>query len=248
MIAIGGRAHTVDEITQVCELGYPFVEINFDDPDKIISRLNILTEIKKKYGIYYLVHFPNEGNPTDLKKLQNDFMPKIKKLIELCPNLNIKKGTIHFWMDKQREWASEKIISEKINMLSNMVDYATKFDMTLCLENLSCKYDSFVKFFNEIPDLKMTMDIGHGQLLTEENTSFGFMKYVFKKIKHIHVHDNYGGDEVTDDLHLPLGEGSIPISKIFSILKKKGYNSTMTMEVSPDSMRKTQTIVEQYIL
>jgi len=62
-------------------------------------------------------------------------------------------------MDKQREWASEKIISEKINMLSNMVDYATKFDMTLCLENLSCKYDSFVKFFNEIPDLKMTMEV-----------------------------------------------------------------------------------------
>jgi len=40
----------------------------------------MLTEIKKKYGIYYLVHFPNEGNPADLKKLQNNFMPKIKKI------------------------------------------------------------------------------------------------------------------------------------------------------------------------
>ena len=247
MFTIGGRAHTLDEIIQVCELGYPFVEINLDDPDTISARMNQLLEMKEKYGIYYLAHFPNEGNPSDLEQLQNIFMPKIKTLIELCPKLEINKATIHFWMDKRMQWASDKIITKKIALLSEMVGHAAKSDLTLCLENLSCRYDNFAQFFNEIPNLRMTMDIGHGQLLTNENNCFGFMEHLFEKIQHIHVHDNLGGDKVTDDLHLPLGKGIIDFPQIFSILKKKGYCSTMTMEVKPNKMKETQTIIKQHI-
>ncbi len=248
MFTIGGRAHTFNEIIKVCDLGYPYVEINFNDPNEIKSILNPLLDIKKKYNVYFLAHFPNEGNPSDLDHLKNNFLPKIKKLIELCPRLGIKKATIHFWMDKRMEWASEKIITQKLILLSTLVAHAKKFDVTLCLENLSCRYDSFERFFNEIPDLRMTMDIGHAQLLTKENTCFGFMEHLFEKIANIHVHDNLGGNKVTDDLHLSLGEGIVDFPNIFSTLKKKGYQSTMTMEVKPNKMKKTQTIIQQYMI
>ncbi len=245
MISIGGRAHTIDEIKQVCELRFPFVEINLDDPAKIESQLDSLLEIKEKYGIYYLAHFPNEGNHIDLNNLAKVFVPKVMKLIELCPKLGIKKGTLHFWMDKR--WASEQIISEKINMLSNLVDHSVKFNLQLCLENLTCRHESFSRYFKQIPNLKMTMDIGHGQLLSKENTCFGFMEHVFEKIEHIHVHDNLGGKTVKDDLHLPLGDGIVDYPAIFSKLVEKGYQSTVTMEVNPNQMTKVQKIIKAHL-
>jgi len=91
------------------------------------------------------------------------------------------------------------------------------------------------------------MDIGHGELLSSENTSFGFMEHLFPKIEHIHVHDNYGGTSVKDDLHLPLGEGIVDYPKILGILKEKGYNSTITLEVQPPDMTRSRDEVERYI-
>ena len=245
MITIGGRAHTIDEIREVCQLNYPFVEINLDDPVKIESQLDSLLAIKEKYGIQYLAHYPNEGNPADLKHLETIFVPKVKRLIAFSPLLGIKKGTIHFWMD--RRWASEKVISEKIRMLSELVDHGERFNLQLCLENLTGRHDSFARCFAEIPKLKMTMDIGHGQLLSKENTAFGFMDHVFEKIEHIHVHDNLGGTGVTDDLHLPLGQGIVDYPKILSTLVEKGYQSTITMEVKPDQMAATKKCMDPYI-
>ena len=245
MVTIGGRAHTIEEIIQVGELGYPFAEINIDDPEKIENELNELLRLKKHFGLNYLAHYPNEGNPADLDSLQNRFLPKIKKLIAFSLELGIKKGTIHFWMDKR--WASERIISAKINMLAEMVNCATQNDMVLCLENLTARQDSFARFFKAIPDLRMTMDIGHGQLLSKENTSFGFMKHHFNKIAHVHVHDNMGGTGVQDDLHLPLGDGIVDYPQILTLLKEHNYNSTISMEVKPADMARTQKAIEQYI-
>ncbi len=51
MITIGGRAHTIEEIKQVCQLNYPFVEINLDDLVKIESQLDLLLALKEKHGI-----------------------------------------------------------------------------------------------------------------------------------------------------------------------------------------------------
>jgi sugar phosphate isomerase/epimerase len=51
-------------------------------------------------------------------------------------------------------------------------------------------------------------------------------------LKHVHLHDNKGG---SGDLHLPLGAGTINLSKHLSTLKRSGYDATITLEVfTPD--------------
>ncbi len=117
----------------------------------------------------------------------------------------------------------------------------------MCLENLTSQYDSFSIVFDAIPDLRMTMDIGHAELLSETNTSFGFIEHLFHKIDHVHVHDNNGGTSVKDDLHLPLGDGIVDYPKILSLLKEKGYASTLTMEVKPSDMIRTREAVVRYV-
>jgi len=245
MAIIGGRAHSLKELDEIGVNKFPYVEINVDDPEVVEKELEDFIQRKEEYGIYYLAHYPNEGNPSDVKKLQETFIPKMKRLMDFSPALGIQKGTMHFWMDKR--WAPEELILVKTEMLAELVDHAGKRDMTLCLENLTARHDTFSKLFDAVPGLMMTMDIGHAELLSDVNTSYGFMEHCFDRIKHVHVHDNQGGTGVKDDLHLPLGEGIVDYPKILTQLKELGYESTITLEVKPRDIEQTLKEVKAYI-
>jgi sugar phosphate isomerase/epimerase len=245
MAIIGGRAHSIEQIHEVGKLGYPYVEISLSTPEQIEGELGQLLELKKRYGLFYLAHYPNEGDPVDVANLRNRFLPRMKRLFELSASLGILKGTFHFWLDERR--MSHDLVLQKIELIAEMVTSAKSRGIVLCLENLSEPYPSFIPAFEHVPDLRMTLDIGHAQLLTEENTSFGFIRNCFDRIKHIHVHDNKGGASYKDDLHLPLGEGIVDYPRIFSLLKEKGYASTLTMEVKPLEMAGTKEEILKYL-
>jgi sugar phosphate isomerase/epimerase len=52
------------------------------------------------------------------------------------------------------------------------------------------------------------------------------------RLRHVHLHDNKGG---AADLHLPLGAGTIDVTKHIRSLQAAGYDGTITLEVfSPD--------------
>lgn len=245
MITIGGRAHTIEEIREVAGYGYPFMEISLDDPQTVEKWLPELLELRKSAGISYLAHFPNEDNPFDVEILRNRFLPRIRDLMDLSRPLGIGKATLHFWMD--RRWALPDLVPRKLELLSRIVEYGREYGLTVCIENLSERADSFLPAFEAIPDLRMTLDIGHAQLLSRQNTSFRFIEDHFQKISHIHVHDNRGGTSVKDDLHLPLGEGIVDYRAIFAALISRGYDSTVTMEVKPPVMQRTSRALEECI-
>jgi sugar phosphate isomerase/epimerase len=245
MVTIGGRAHTIEEIHEVGRLGYPFVEISLDDPEAVAGQVPGLLEMKKAYGISYLAHYPNEDNPFDVGVLKDRFIPRIKALLDLSRQLGITKATMHFWID--RRWAPAELIPRKLDLLSVVVGYGTEHGITICIENLSERAESFQAAFEAIPELRMTLDIGHAQLLSRENTSHRFIEHHFSRIVHVHVHDNHGGTSVKDDLHLALGDGKVDYPTIISELMSRGYDSTITMEVKPVDMPRTRVVLERYI-
>jgi sugar phosphate isomerase/epimerase len=242
---IGGRAHSIEQIQQVGTLGYPYAEISLLDPQEVASQLEEMVKLKTHYKISYLAHYPNEGNPFDIKGLKELFVPKMKELLDLSAQLDIHKGTMHFWIDKR--WAPPGLISQKIDLLKDMVSYAEDKNIVLCIENLSERYESFIEAFDAVNALRMTLDIGHAQLLASENTSFKFIEHLFDKIAHVHVHDNHGGTGVKDDLHLALGDGIVDYPKILNLLRQKGYCSTITMEVKSIDMQRTKEAIEKHI-
>jgi sugar phosphate isomerase/epimerase len=241
MFIIGGRAHSIEQIHEVGKLGYPFAEISLYVPEDVERELDELLRLKTLYGITYLAHYPNEDNTFDAKILEERFVPRMKRLFELSGALGITKGTFHFWMDER--YISHEATARKIELAAEMVASAGNAGIVLCIENLSERYYHFMPLFDKVPDLKMTLDIGHGQLLSRENTSFGFIENCFSRIEHVHVHDNRGGKSPKDDIHLPLGEGIVDYRRILSFLKEKGYESTMTMEVKLADMAKTKDAI-----
>lgn len=245
MAIIGGRVHSLQEIHTVGKLGYPYAEISLYDPAQVEADFDQLLQLKNEYSIAYLAHFPNEGNPVDLDNLRERFVPKMKRLFELSAKLGIRKGTFHFWIDSRQ--ILPDLADKKIELILDMVAAAKYLGIVLCLENLSETYKDFMPAFQYVPDLMMTLDIGHAQLLTPKNTSYGFIDHYFSRIAHLHVHDNRGGMSVKDDLHLPLGEGIVDYPGIFTLLREKAYISTITMEVKPPMMIKTRDEILKYM-
>ncbi len=242
MISIGGRAHSLDEIRAVAELGYPFAEICLYRPEEVEREFDELKRLKEHYGITYLAHYPNEDNPLDAGVLARRFVPRLHRLLGLSRELGITKGTLHFSMD--RDWIPPEVFEAKLGLLCEMLDEAHRQGVDLCLENLSEGCDSFARVFRALPRLGMTLDIGHAELLGRRNKSFDFITVLAGQIRHVHVHDNLGGNSVRDDLHLALGEGRVDYRAILGLLMEHGYDSTLTMEVKPADMPRTHAALE----
>ena len=119
MAIIGGRAHSIEQIHEIGKLGYPYVEISLDVPEQIESELDELLKVKNQYGLSFLAHYPNEGNPVDVTNLRNRFIPRMKRLFELSALVGIRKGTFHFWLDERR--ITHDVVLQKIELIAEMV-------------------------------------------------------------------------------------------------------------------------------
>ena len=129
-------------------------------------------------------------------------------------------------------------VTYKKGFLRQLTERALDLGIQVCLENLSEKAGDLAGVLKEVPRLGITLDVGHGQLLTDENTSFGFIERFPDRIKHMHLHDNHGGDSPNDDLHLPVGSGSIAFEPIFRELAAAGWGGTVTLELRPHEIKK----------
>jgi sugar phosphate isomerase/epimerase len=232
---IGGRAHSLTEVSSVGAAQLDFAEVNLLNHHHALQEIPALIELKKKFGFFLLVHGPEEGNPFDCNELRSTLLPQIKVLVNFASALDAKLITIHFWLDQR--FIEQPILKEKLTILATMVTMAQEKGMKLCLENLSEGPQDFEQAFRLFPELGLTLDIGHGELLSLRNKAYSFIETCPERISHVHIHDNHGGNTPEDDLHLPLGEGSIVFEPIIAALRKTGYNKTLTLEVAPDVLK-----------
>jgi sugar phosphate isomerase/epimerase len=129
-------------------------------------------------------------------------------------------------------------------MLKKIVDKAREKNIVICLENLSEDWEDLDAVFRELPLLHLTLDVGHAQLLRKESTVFGLIAAYPDRIKHIHLHDNLGGNSPKDDLHLPPGKGIVDFRGIFNALKGIGYTGTVTLELKPQEIKSCLAFVK----
>ena len=240
---IGGRAHTLAEAEFIARAGFPFIEISIRSPQEFKRDAASLRRLKDQFGIFYVAHGPEEVNPWEPEKLRADFLPLIRQLLDCAAELSIAVFTQHFWID--RRFVANDIAAEKLEILKAMSAYAEERGTQLCLENLSEQVSDFSPAFAAIEGLRMTLDVGHGELLTARNTAYDFAAGWPQRIYHVHLHDNRGGDTVEDDLHLPLGAGVVDFAAILGCLRAISYDRTMTMEVAPEFLQGGKKMIEQ---
>jgi len=91
----------------------------------------------------------------------------------------------------------------------------------------------------------MTLDLGHGQLLSRPNAAFDFIARFPGRIRHVHLHDNHGGTGVEDDLHLPVGEGSVDFAAILRDLRAAGYDAGFSFEIKAAYVEQSRDAIRE---
>lgn len=234
-ILLGGTAHSPEDVKALHDLGLQFAEIPITNLEKISALKDTYKDLSKRTGLYYLCHGPREGDPNDTEKLENVYFKKLLRVLNIMPDLDMRLLTIHLWMDPR--FVKQKAISYKVDFLSRFLNHGRGMGIEICLENLSETASHLSDIFKVLPHLNLTLDIGHAQLLSSQNTSYGFVERFPERIKHVHIHDNRGGDSPEDDLHLPIGEGIVDFEGIFGELERMGYCSTCTLELRPAQIK-----------
>ena len=242
----GGRAYKIDDMDRLGSLGLDFAEISFPKEDPPAYQVQDWLLKAEKWDLPCLVHAPKEGNPFDIEQLERLFFPKILRLLDACRELFAPLLTMHFWMDSR--FIPKKVRDQKREILRNMAQEGRQRGVQLCLENLSESPEDIRSLLTGCPELGLTLDIGHGEILSPHNRSLDFLELWSERIYHVHAHDNHGGDRVEDDLHLPIGEGKIDFPSIFQALGQAGYRKTVTLEIPHDyialSVQRLQQILE----
>lgn len=244
-IHLGGTARSAEDVKRLHNLGLQFAEIPITNPQKFSNLLKAYKDLKDRLAIYYLCHGPREGDPNDMRGLEEVYLPKIFETLPLMAELDMALLTLHLWFDSR--FVKEEVITFKIGLLGHIIKKAADFKITVCVENLSETASHMVTPFTDLPLLNLTLDVGHAQLLAETNTSYEFIERYPERIKHVHLHDNRGGDSYRDDLHLLPGEGIVDFEKVFGKLNEMNYDRTITLELIPSEIAKCLRHVKEWL-
>ena len=244
-IHLGGTARSTEDVKRLHDLGLQFAEIPITHPRTFHSLLKAYKDLKDRLPIYYLCHGPREGDPNDMRNLEEVYLPKIFQILPLMTELDMSLLTLHLWFDPR--FVKEEVLTFKTSLLRYIIEKAADFEITVCLENLSETASHMAAPFTDLPHLNLTLDVGHAQLLTEVNTSYAFIERYPERIKHVHLHDNRGGDSYRDDLHLIPGEGIVDFEKVFQKLKAMDYDRTITLELIPSEIDKCLRPVKELL-
>ncbi len=233
-IKLGATARNPEDVREIHKMGLAFAEVPVGDPKRFLSQLSKFSELKEALGIDYLCHGPREGDPNFSQALKEDYFPRLLQIFEIMGELGMNLVTIHLWLDPR--FVRPEVILFKIDLLEEIVDRAERRGIEVCIENLSETPGDLEKVFKRIPQLGLTLDLGHAQLLQESNVAPLFFREIPHKIRHVHIHDNLGGSSPEHDLHLPVGNGIINFPSLLKELCETGYDRTITLELKPQKV------------
>jgi sugar phosphate isomerase/epimerase len=240
---IGAPAKYIDQIELTKSLGFDFAEIN------LISAANQsewwASELKSGSILSLVAHGPIGSPVPDFNYTRRRYLPAVTRAIDVASRMDIHLLTFHFEMTESKN--KDFRYGKKVSQIKELMEYGKKNGVVACLENEKESAEDMRTLISEIPDLNVTLDIGHANLSETPDHILQMIEVCGKNIRHVHCHDNLGGLPGVDDRHLPLGEGNIDFPSVFRSLKLIGYDATITLEINRDrakSLRAVRKIIE----
>jgi sugar phosphate isomerase/epimerase len=242
---LGGHVKAPGDLRVLQDLCFDFGELVFGDSKDRLSWRDSGVTSPLDSGFFLIAHGPAEGPPNDADRILNRYLPALKDSVDTAAIMGMDLLTIHLWMDSR--FVKPRIMDLKKKVLRDLVGYAGEMKVTISLENLSEPASDLQPIIEAVPGLVLTLDVGHAQLLTKQNRSFEIIEHLGGCIRHVHLHDNRGGQGADDDLHLPIGEGIIDFPAILNRLLTAGYEGTMTLELETEDLDSARQSVQQMI-
>jgi sugar phosphate isomerase/epimerase len=236
--AMNHPAHNVhSELEWMSEMGLDFVDLTVEPPDAASWRIKPreVRDTIERLGLKVVGHtafyLPLGSAIEDLRKAS---ARELCRCIDVFAEIGAKWMNIH--PDRYTPMHPRNFyIHRNIETLAELLERGKMRGVGLMIENLPGDYNNaqqLGELLEPLPELGLHLDIGHANLLVPWNTTEEILKAYGRRLRHVHLHDNKGGHE---DLHLPLGAGTLDLRRNIGALRQCGYNDTITLEVfSPD--------------
>ena len=141
-------------------------------------------------------------------------------------------------------------LDRKVAWLGELVDAARDMAATITLENLDEDVATLQTVFDAIPSLRFCLDVGHANLDGFTDRPYRLLGAFASRLGLVHAHDNKGGHGEAGDLHLPFGRGGIDLGRIFSALRRTGFEGHVTLEIfqgGPEEKRASLEAARQFL-
>jgi sugar phosphate isomerase/epimerase len=225
-----------DEIRLISSEGFDFIDMTleplFSHRLDIKSAKDALKETKLEVightSAFLPVIFP-------LESIRESTIEEYKRYIEFFSDLGVKLMNVHP-STSGTLMTDKKMFKYNKEFLVKLYEICAEKGLTLMVESVMKPFntpEAFEFLLEGLDDVKVHLDVGHCHINTDRDLVDEFFYIFGERIVHVHFSDNYGN---RDD-HLPLGCGSIDWNRMVDVLKKYGYDNTITLEVFTQDRR-----------
>jgi len=224
---------TVEEIETYARLGFDFIDLTLEPQAAYSATLNVedVRKALERTGLGIVGHtayYLPIASP--FAEVREAALNEIERDLLVFARLGATKVNVHPYTNvplHETRWIREMNIAAFGRLLAKAKESGLRF----MVENMPPDFNAprdLSTVFSAVPDLAFHLDVGHANLETGHNLTVELASLFSDRLIHVHFSDNNGGDL---DLHLPLGVGQIDWKWIVHILKRVGYDDTITLEV-----------------
>ena len=238
---IGAMNHpgqdVLQEIEWMAEMGLGFIDLTLEPPMAAswkVDRVAIRRALERHrlavvgHTAYYL------PLASGIEEIRQASLEELRRCVDAFSAIGARWMNVH--PDRHAPMHDRCFFVERnIATLGELLPYAAARGIGVMVENLPGDFNSakdLGELLDPLPDLGLHLDIGHANLMVLHSTVEELLAAYGSRLRHVHLHDNKGGGA---DLHLPLGTGTVDVRGAVRLMKKIGYDGTITLEVfTPD--------------
>lgn len=251
-----GKGHArygKDRFLKIAQCGFSAIDYQLADTDsafysmsdgELENKMRSERQESERAGIEISqVHGPWRYPPEDsTEENRAERMEKMKKSIVMTHFLGCKNWVVHPIMPYGTEELdtdhAQKTWDLNLKFMSELLEFAKKYDVTICLENMPMRNFSMakpaqiLKFVRTMNDeqFKICLDTGHVAVFPELNLG-NVVRELGNELRVMHVHDNMGDT----DSHLMPTRGCIDWNELADSLKEIGFDGVFSLETGPSS-------------
>ena len=195
-----------------------------------------LLEIKKSSHLYFSVHAPYVGPDCDLSSddpvTRRRSQDLLRRAIGFTRDLGASRLTYHPGYLSRVPLRS--LMENLMRSLDELVPEANALGVTLCIENMGAERPHYIVFspaehreLCQATGTRLTFDLVHHASLVPLGDRYrDDLSLLLRNIENIHLADAAAPKHV----HLPLGEGTMPVSEILGFLAAESYQGNVIVE------------------
>jgi sugar phosphate isomerase/epimerase len=220
------------ELERIAGMGFDFVDLTLEPPCASPVDAKRLERVVRNVGLPVVGHTAYylpiaSAFPTLRAEAHALFLQAVDVFVAL------DAAVVNVHPDPMTKlFSRDEVIRRNADAVAELTEAVTRRGPRLMLENLPAlgRPEDLEPVFAAAEAAAFHLDVGHAHLNRarhEPNRTEELLAAFGDRLAHVHVSDNFG----LEDLHLPLGTGTIEWPRIVAALKRAGWDGTVTLEI-----------------